>query len=118
MKIKLVRKLAEYLDGIDVSQQSEGDVFDLSRREAELLIAEGWAVPFYDAAANEVRSASIPPDLALAADRLDRRSLEQIRQVREEMEARNFEQQERRRVEDRIRDELHDEQAKTITGDD
>lgn len=44
MRVRLVRKLADYLDGIDLSAYEEGDVLDLPRREAELLIAEGWAM--------------------------------------------------------------------------
>lgn len=43
MQIRLVRKLAECLDGVDVSRHHAGDVLDLPRREAEMLIAEGWA---------------------------------------------------------------------------
>jgi hypothetical protein len=118
MRIQLVRKLADHLDGIDVSRYHEGDVFELSRREAELLIAEGWAVPFEEPAVNEIRSTSIVPELAMAADRFERRTLEQIRRLREEMESRNLEEQERRRAEDRIREELHDSRATTINGDD
>jgi hypothetical protein len=45
MRVRLVRKLADLLDGIDVSAYRCGDVIDLSRRDAELLIAERWAVP-------------------------------------------------------------------------
>jgi hypothetical protein len=45
VRIKLIRKLAEQLDGIDLSTHEVGDEFDLPRREAELLIREGWAVP-------------------------------------------------------------------------
>jgi hypothetical protein len=125
MRIQLVRKLADYLDGIDVSRRREGDFFELPRREAELLVAEGWAVALGDPptsesepAANEVRRMSNAPELATAADRFERRTLEQIRRLREEMESRHFEEQERRRVEDRIRDELHDSRATTINGDD
>jgi hypothetical protein len=45
MKVRLTRKLAEQLDGIDVSALNEGDVFDLPRAQAQLLIAEHWAMP-------------------------------------------------------------------------
>jgi hypothetical protein len=117
MLIRLVRKLADHLDGIDVSRYREGDVFELPRREAELLIAETWAVGI-DPASTEVRGMSIEPELAMAADRFERRTLEQLRRVREEMETRHFEEQERRRAEDRIREELHDAHAKAINGDD
>ena len=46
IRVQLIRKLAEHIDGIDLSSYDVGDVFDLPRREAELLIREGWAVPF------------------------------------------------------------------------
>ena len=117
MQIQLVRKLANHLDGIDVTAYGQGDVIDLPRREAELLIAEQWAVAYCGPASREVRSASAAPQLATAADRLVPRSLEQIRRFREEMEMKRFEEQERRRAEDRIREELHDQHAKTINGE-
>lgn len=117
MQIQLVRKLANYLDGIDVTAVQQGDVVDLPRRDAELLIAERWAIAYYAPAAREIRFVSTTPQLALAADALVRRSLEQIRRLREERDTRRYEEQERRRAEDRFRDELHDERAKTITGE-
>jgi hypothetical protein len=45
MRVRLVRKLADLLDGVDVSGHSSGDILELSRHDAELLIAERWAVP-------------------------------------------------------------------------
>lgn len=45
MRVRLVRKLADLLDGVDVSGHSSGDILELTRRDAELLIAERWAVP-------------------------------------------------------------------------
>lgn len=118
MQIQLVRKLANHLDGIDVTAYRQGDVIDLPLRDAELLIAEQWAVAYYDPASREVRDVSATPQLAIAADRLARRSLDQMRRFREEMEMKRFEEQERRRAEDRIREELHDEHATTINGED
>jgi len=118
MQIQLVRKLANHLDGIDVTAYQQGDVIELPRRDAELLIAEQWAVAHYATAPREVRNVSAAPQLAIAADRLARRSLDQMRRFREEMEMKRFEEQERRRAEDRIREELHDEHAKTIIGED
>ena len=114
MQIQLVRKLANHLDGIDVSAYRQGDVLDLPRRQAELLIAERWAIAYYGPAAREVRDLSAAPQLATAADRNARRSLDQIRRFREEMDTKRCAEQERRRAEDRIREELHDEHAKTI----
>ncbi len=42
MRIRLIRKLAEQLNGIDLSRWRVGDILDLPLREAELLVAEGW----------------------------------------------------------------------------
>jgi hypothetical protein len=48
MRIRLTRKLSQSLNGVDISRQSVGDVIDLPRRDAELLLAEGWALPATD----------------------------------------------------------------------
>jgi hypothetical protein len=54
MKVRLSRILADYLDGIDVRNHRVGDVIDLPPSEAQLLIAEEWAIP-------ERREADRPP---------------------------------------------------------
>jgi len=43
MRVRLTRRFAEAMDGIDLSQHRVGDLFDLSPHDAGLLIAEGWA---------------------------------------------------------------------------
>jgi hypothetical protein len=43
MRVRLVRKLAERIDGIDLSNYKIGDVLELPARKARLLFAEGWA---------------------------------------------------------------------------
>ena len=43
MVIRLTRKLANRIDGVDISGYSVGDVVRLPFRAAKLLIAEGWA---------------------------------------------------------------------------
>ena len=43
MRVRLTRKLADEIDGIDLSHDHVGDIIDLSTREAGTLIAEGWA---------------------------------------------------------------------------
>jgi hypothetical protein len=48
MRILLTRKLCRQLNGIDISGWSVGDVVELPRRDAELLLAEGWALPATD----------------------------------------------------------------------
>jgi hypothetical protein len=44
MRVRLTRRLAERLDGVDVSARAVGDVFEVTHQEGELLVAEGWAV--------------------------------------------------------------------------
>ena len=48
MYVRLTRKLAEMIDGIDLSLCEVGDVMELSDREGRILIAEGWAVRAHD----------------------------------------------------------------------
>ena len=41
--VRLTRKYAEVIDGVDLSDAHVGDRLDLSPHDAEVLIAEGWA---------------------------------------------------------------------------
>jgi hypothetical protein len=41
--VRLTRKFADAIDGVDLSNAHVGDRLDLSPRDAEVLIAEGWA---------------------------------------------------------------------------
>jgi hypothetical protein len=41
--VRLIRKLAEKIDGVDLSRRSVGQIFSLPGREADLLVAERWA---------------------------------------------------------------------------
>jgi hypothetical protein len=45
MKVRLTKKLAERLDGIDVSDRQEGDLLELSAHDAAMLVEERWAIP-------------------------------------------------------------------------
>jgi len=45
MKVRLIRKLADQLDGVNVSHRHVGDVLDLRPEQARVLVAEGWATP-------------------------------------------------------------------------
>jgi hypothetical protein len=45
VQVRLTRKLAEEIDGVDLSGREVGDVFPLPEPEARLLVAEQWAVP-------------------------------------------------------------------------
>lgn len=44
-RIRLTRKLALILNGIDVSGLNVGDVMELPASAAEMMIAERWAEP-------------------------------------------------------------------------
>ena len=43
MRVRLTRKLAQEIDGIDLSGHAVGDVIDLPASDANLLMAEEWA---------------------------------------------------------------------------
>ena len=45
MRVRLVHKFADCIDGVDLSGHHVDDVFDVPPREARLLLAEKWAVP-------------------------------------------------------------------------
>lgn len=125
-RVRLVRKVANYLNGIDVSANNVGDVLDMHPLEAELLIAEGWAVPeFAERSARDRRSGrdrrqrSEPAQDAAAADAAPAPrvmpSVDQLRENRVDSEQRRSDDSERRRAHERIREELQDERATTIT---
>lgn len=44
MKVRLTRKLAQALDGVDLSRRAVGEIIDCPQHDAEVLIGEGWAV--------------------------------------------------------------------------
>ena len=41
--VRLTRRLAEHVNGVDLSDHAVGDVMDLSPRDAAMMVAEGWA---------------------------------------------------------------------------
>lgn len=43
VRVRLTRKFAQIINGIDLSRAKAGEELDLSARDAQLLIAEGWA---------------------------------------------------------------------------
>jgi hypothetical protein len=94
MRIRLTRKLADCLDGVDLSRHAVGDVFDLPGREACLLIAERWASP-RERASDDPK----PRTPAGGGPRFSRERLEA------------WPGQLRRRAEDRIREEARDSKA-------
>jgi hypothetical protein len=44
MRIRLIRRLAERFNGIDLSRHTVGDIIDLSQSDGDMLIAAGWAL--------------------------------------------------------------------------
>jgi hypothetical protein len=48
VSVRLTRKYADVIDGVDLSHVDVGDDVRLSSREAALLVAEGWAVQSAD----------------------------------------------------------------------
>jgi hypothetical protein len=45
VRVKLTKKFAEMLCGIDLSRAREGDVLDVEPRDAGILLASEWALP-------------------------------------------------------------------------
>jgi len=45
IRVRLTRKLAAVMNGVDVSAIDVGDIVELNARSAAILIAEGWAEP-------------------------------------------------------------------------
>jgi len=100
--------LATYIDGVNLSAHGVGDVFEVTRHEAELLIAEEWAVPVVP------RADRLPARTAAAERRRHVAMAGQLRDFREQIQRQSFQPQDRRRAEDLIRDEWHDEHARIL----
>lgn len=43
MKVRLLRKFADLINGIDLSKAKTGETLDLPAHDANMLMAEGWA---------------------------------------------------------------------------
>ena len=119
MWVRLTRRLADCIDGVNLSAHQVGDVFEVTRHEAELLVAEAWAV-LSTSAERPFRSRR--PVRSNGAN-VDRRQLgplaERLRKITNHINHQTFQHQDGRRAEDRIRDEWHDAHAKVINdGDD
>jgi hypothetical protein len=41
--VRLTRKFAQMIDGVDLTDVKVGDELNLSPRDADVLVAEGWA---------------------------------------------------------------------------
>jgi hypothetical protein len=44
MRVLLIRKLANIIDGVDITSVSVGDTIDVCYEDACRLLAEGWAI--------------------------------------------------------------------------
>ena len=45
MKVRLTKKYAENIDGVDLADHAVGEMLDLPAEKARLLLAEQWAAP-------------------------------------------------------------------------
>ena len=117
-RVRLIRKIAESVNGIDLSPYHVGDVFDLHPLEADVLIIEGWAVTEYTDRAPDRRSGKDrrePPETtATGAHRGTRQADARRRKDGVEVEERVHAENQRRRAANAIREELQDSRAKTI----
>jgi hypothetical protein len=114
MRVRLTRRLANSIDGVNLSDRSVGDVFDVTRHDAELLIAEEWAVPV--ARGPTARPFRTVGRLPRVGARRPLRLAAQLRNIRRQIEQRFFPPHRRRRAEDLIREKWHDEHAKVLNG--
>jgi hypothetical protein len=96
MRVHLTRKLAESIDGVDLSTHREGDTFDLAERDAQLLIAEQWATPA-GSRTQEVRESSLSLPCADAGDK----TVARVRRLPEQLDGGQVESQPHRRAEGR-----------------
>jgi hypothetical protein len=67
--VRLTRKLAQVIDGIDLTDHEVGELISLSPLEARVLIAEGWAEPIVERLART----PVEQHRAMAADSSRRR---------------------------------------------
>ena len=121
VRVRLIRKIAQHVDGVDVSGYSVGEIFDLTAAEAALLVAEGWAIvdPIpTEGAAPAGDGETAEPPAAPAADGTGLTlacTLLRLRELRAEIQHRRRSTgYEHRRAEDVIREELRDSRARTI----
>ena len=115
VRVRLIRKLADTIDGVDLSNYTVGDVLNVEASEARLLVAEGWAVSA-TRGPRDVRQRSAPLELGEAADSERRTPVDQLRRVSEQIGQRRLELPHGRRREDALLDELHDSRSKIIRG--
>jgi hypothetical protein len=60
-RIRLTRKFANSLNGVDLSSRRVGEIFDLRSDAASILINEGWAEPWIEPPLAQERDGKNPP---------------------------------------------------------
>jgi len=58
--VRITRKFAEFIDGVDLSARRVGDVIEVPSKDARLLVAENWAVNVSDGEPLRVEAANPP----------------------------------------------------------
>ena len=58
--MRITRKFAEFIDGVDLSARRVGDVIEVPARDAKLLLAENWAVNVSNCEPLRVEAANPP----------------------------------------------------------
>ena len=66
MRVRLIKKFAEKIDGVDLRGRSVGDLLNLQPKDARLLIAEQWAVPGGDSNSHSSQADRPDPDQPLS----------------------------------------------------
>jgi CheY-like chemotaxis protein len=74
-QVRLIRKLANVIDGIDLTNVKPGDSVRLSFADARLLIAEGWATPDEPAGAEQEQASSQRRSQTSTANRSEKNPL-------------------------------------------
>lgn len=119
IRVRLIRKIACQVDGVDISTHAVGEVFDLPASDASLLVAEGWAVVEPQAEVHAAPAFAAPAE-AGGRDQHDSedalmRTLQRLRELRAGIEQRrDAGDYENRRAEDIYREELRDSRAKIV----
>jgi hypothetical protein len=123
MQVRLTRKLAECIDGVDLTCRQVGDILNLPVHDAHLLIAEAWAEVYIAEVPRPGVLPILPETVTFASGRRAMvgdlscrvlRSLERLRQDRMGQGQRRLAQLDRRRAEDAYREELRDSRARTV----
>jgi hypothetical protein len=122
MQVRLTRKLAQCIDGVDLTGRQVGEILNLPVHDAHLLIAEDWAEVYIAEVARPSLLPILPEAVTFATGRRAlvgdlssrvRRSLDRLRQARVPTQ-RRLVQLDRRRAEDMYREELRDARARTV----